>query len=237
MPQTEPEINLLVVEDDPDINHLLCRVLQKQGWTTTSAYSGSEARLRLETGRFDLILLDLMLPGATGEELVQEIRARQVVPIVVISAKTSLEDRVGLLKLGADDYITKPFEISEVAARVEAQLRRSREYSSLQQGRERERLTFRNLVLDREAMRAQVGGEELTLTAREFSILSLLLEHPDQVFTREMLYQMVWNDAYLGEDNTVNVHISNIRQKLARLSPGTEYIRTVWGIGFKLAEE
>lgn len=234
MSVTEPETHILVIEDDEDINRLLCRILQKQGWLATSAYSGSEARLLLGAKHFDLILLDLMLPGVTGEELVGEIRASQTLPILIISAKTAIEDRVSLLKMGADDYITKPFEISEVAARVEAQLRRSREYSAPE--RPKERLSFRDLLLDRSAMRAEAAGREVLLTAREFAILALLVEHPDRVFTREALYSQVWNDAYYGDDNTVNVHISNIRQKLAKASPGTEYIKTVWGVGFKLAD-
>ncbi|MCI9413675.1 MAG: response regulator transcription factor [Clostridiales bacterium] len=224
---------ILVVEDDPDINGLLCRLLKKQGYSLTAAYSGSEARLLLSSREFDLVLLDLMLPGVTGDELIAEIRAARVTPVIVISARTAQEDKVRLLRSGADDYIVKPFDVDEVVARVEAQLRRYRAFP--QPTAASGLLTLKNLTLDREAIRAEVHGKELTLTAREFNILSLLMEHPDKVFTRENLYHQVWNEEYYGEDNTVNVHISNIRQKLQRLDPGVEYIKTVWGIGFKMS--
>lgn len=225
--------HVLIVEDDADINRLLCRILEKEGCRTTAAYSGSEAQLLLSGSEFDLVFLDLMLPGMTGEELIREIRKSRQMPVIVISAKTALEDKVELLRLGADDYITKPFEVKEVAARAEAQLRRYREFSRPAAGTGQ--LSFKNLVLDQEAVRAEVSGKELSLTVREFEILALLMQSPDKVFTRENLYQQVWNNEYYGEDNTVNVHISNIRQKLQKLDPGVEYIKTVWGIGFKMS--
>lgn len=228
-----PPFELLIVEDDPDISSLLCRVLEKEGYKTTAAYSGSEGKLLLESRRFDMVLLDLMLPGMTGEELIKAIRATQTMPILILSAKTTLEDKVTLLRLGADDYITKPFEVGEVAARVEAQLRRYHTFSESRQ--EVGKRTFKGLTLEKEAMRVTVKGKELSLTGKEFQILSLFLENPDRVFTREALYRKVWGEEYVGEDNTVSVHISNIRQKIAKEDPDQEYIKTVWGIGFKLA--
>ena len=182
--------------------------------------------------QFDLVLLDLMIPGVSGESLLEELRASRTMPVIVISARTALEDKVALLKLGADDYITKPFELAEVAARVEAQLRRSGRFAPVPEPKGL--LTAHGLVLDPAAMRVTVNGGELAFTAREFGILKLLLQHPERVFTREALYTQVWGGEYYGEDNTVNVHISNIRQKLQKADPGREYIKTVWGIGFKL---
>ncbi|WP_249314251.1 response regulator transcription factor [Gehongia tenuis] len=224
---------ILVVEDDGDINVLLQRILTREGYLVSAAYSGSEAKLLLDGQSFDLVLLDLMLPGLTGEALIRELRKKFVMPVIVVSARSGLEDKMELLRLGADDYITKPFEAGEVLARVEAQLRRYRMFSPAPQ----EALVFKNLKLDLVNHTASVSDKPLSLTAREFEILALLMRSPERVYTRENLYEQVWNGAYLGEDNTVNVHISNIRQKLTRLDPGADYIKTVWGIGFKMNTE
>ena len=225
--------NLLVVEDDPDINRLLCRVLEGAGYRCRPAFSGSEAALWAEQYDYDLVLLDLMLPGLTGEEFIAQLRRRKTMPIIVLSAKAGLEDRVNVLRLGADDFIPKPFDNAEVLARVEAQLRR---YKQFGQAGGAARLTHGDLVLDKEGVSVTAGGNPVSLTAREFHILTLLMEHPKKVFTREQLYEQVWGGEYFGDDNTVNVHISNLRAKLNKACPG-EYIKTVWGIGFKLADE
>lgn len=224
--------HILVVEDDPDINKLLCRVLTGAGYDCRPAYSGSEAALWTGQYDYDLILLDLMLPGLTGEELITQLRQRKTMPIIVLSAKTGLEDRVNVLKLGADDFIPKPFDNAEVLARVEAQLRRYHQFSGTAGGSV---LTHGDLVLDKESVTVTAAGKAVAVTAREFHILTLLMEHPKKVFTREQLYQQVWDGTYMGDDNTVNVHISNLRSKLAKASP-TEYIKTVWGIGFKMCD-
>ena len=224
--------HILVVEDDPDINKLLCRVLSGAGYDCRPAYSGSEAALWAGQYDYDLVLLDLMLPGLTGEEFITQLRQRKTMPIIVLSAKAGLEDRVNVLKLGADDFIPKPFDNAEVLARVEAQLRRYRQFSGASGGNV---LTHGDLVLDKDSVTVTAAGKPVAVTAREFHILTLLMEHPKKVFTREQLYQQVWNGAYMGDDNTVNVHISNLRSKLAKASP-TEYIKTVWGIGFKMCD-
>ena len=224
--------HILVVEDDQDINNLLCKILTGAGYDCRPAYSGSEAALWAEQYDYDLVLLDLMLPGMTGEEFIAQLRRRKTMPIIVLSAKAGLEDRVNVLRLGADDFIPKPFDNAEVLARVEAQLRR---YKQFDRGSGGAVLTHGDLVLDKEGVTVTAGGKPVTITAREFRILALLMEHPKKVFTREELYQHVWGGEYMGDDNTVNVHISNLRSKLAKASP-TEYIKTVWGIGFKLNE-
>ena len=226
-------IRVLVVEDDQDINNLLCTILRDGGYESQAAFSGSEGLLWAERENFDLVLLDLMLPGLTGEQFIQKIRPLRTMPIIVLSAKAGLEDKVNVLRMGADDFIPKPFDNAEVLARVEAQLRRYKQFSGASGGGRV--LTHGDLTLDRDSVAVTAGGSPVTLTAREFEILALLMEHPKKVFTREQLYEQVWGGAYMGDDNTVNVHISNLRAKLAKASP-TEYIKTVWGIGFKMSD-
>lgn len=226
------KIVILIVEDDPYINRLLCKIIEDCGYTVDAAYSGSEAQLRLSMQAYDLVLLDLMLPGISGEELLKIIRESSYMPVIIISAKTELQERITLLKNGADDYITKPFEKAEVSARVEAQLRRSKRYPV--QESTQASLRFRDLTLDIASRTASAAGKPLFLTAREFDLLTVLVQQPNRVFTREELYQLVWNEKYAVEDNTINVHMSNIRSKLSKTAPDTQYIETVWGIGFKM---
>lgn len=223
---------ILVVEDDQDINRLLCTILGNAGHTCRPAFSGSEAELWAGQYSYDLILLDLMLPGLTGEEFIQRLRKKKTMPVIVLSAKAGLEDRVNVLRLGADDFIPKPFDNAEVLARVEAQLRRYKEFSG---GGSGSVLTYGDLTVDRESITVTAGEKAVPLTAREFEILALLLSHPKKVYTREQIYEQVWGGEYMGDDNTVNVHISNLRSKLAKANP-REYIKTVWGIGFKMAD-
>ena len=221
---------VLVVEDDVYINRLLCTILEGAGCICRPAFSGSEALLWAEKYDYDLVLLDLMLPGATGEEFIAQVRQGKTMPIIVLSAKVAVEDRVNALRLGADDFIPKPFDNAEVLARAEAQLRRARQFSAPRQ----KRLTWKGLSLDPEGHTAALDGAELGLTTREFAILELFLEHPGQVFSRAQIYEHVWGEDYMGDDATVNVHISNLRSKLARAGARKDCIHTVWGIGFRL---
>lgn len=222
---------ILVVEDDADINNLLAKMLRQADYQVTQVYSGSEAALRLEHESPDLILLDLMLPGMSGEALLEKLRGELGcdAPVIILSAKTAVGDKVGLLKLGADDYITKPFEPEEVLARIEAALRRVGKESTNDKP-----LTHRALTLSPSLRKATLAGQELALTAHEFDILELLMRQPEKVYTRESLYEQVWHGGYYGENNTVNVHVSNIRKKLKAIDPDADYIQTVYGIGFKL---
>ena len=224
--------NILVVEDDVDINRLLCTILEEAGYSCRAAFSGSEALLWAEKYEYDLIVLDLMLPGVTGEELIARIRQGKTMPIIVASAKVGVADRVNVLKLGADDFIPKPFDNAEVLARVEAQLRRSRQFAAPKA----DVLCAGPLTLDRESHCAAVAGEELPLTGREFDILALLMANPRRAFSRAQIYESVWGEDFIGDENTVNVHVSNLRAKLSKADPERSYIKTVWGIGFKLAE-
>ncbi len=222
---------ILVVEDDADINNLLAKMLRQADYQVTQVYSGSEAALRLEHESPDLILLDLMLPGMSGEALLEKLRSELScdAPVIILSAKTAVGDKVGLLKLGADDYITKPFEPEEVLARIEAALRRVGKEATNDKP-----LTHRALTLSPSLRKATLAGQELALTAHEFDILELLMRQPEKVYTRESLYEQVWHGGYYGENNTVNVHVSNIRKKLKAIDPDADYIQTVYGIGFKL---
>lgn len=231
---------LLVIEDDEDINQLLCRILKKEGYEVTPAYSGTEAKLRLEQEVPDLILLDLMLPGMKGEEITEYIRGEKKsnVPIIILSAKNALENKVELLTLGADDYITKPFEPQEVLVRVMAALRRTGMAGANKQNTKdnaADAYTYKNLTLSSVSRKVTVKGTEIALTPYEYEILFIMLKQPEKVFSRDTLYEQVWSSGYLGEDNTVNVHVSNIRKKIGAVDKDEEYIKTVWGIGFKMA--
>lgn len=227
----EMQYKILIVEDESDINKLLVKVLQEAEYQTVQAFSGTEAKLLLEKEVPDLILLDLMLPGISGEELLYDIRKNKHynVPVLVISAKNSLGDKVSLLKDGADDYITKPFEPEEVIARVQSALRRIGKESGTEKI-----LTYKNLQIYPQARKVIIDGTEIDLTAHEYDILYLLMQNPEKVYSRESLYELVWHGGYYGENNTINVHVSNIRKKLKEADSNEDYIQTVYGIGFKL---
>lgn len=228
-------MNILVVEDDADINSLLCKILSKQGYNVRSAFSGSEAKMCIDQYEFQLVLLDLMLPGVTGEELISQIRKIKTMPIIVISAKSGQDTKIDVLRLGADDFVPKPFDVNEVLARVDAQLRRYMVFSNTNENQNI--LRHKDLTLNRDTITVEVKRNRVFLTAIEFSILELLMSYPNKVFTKSNLFEYVWKDAYLGDDNTVNVHVSNLRSKIAKADPDIEYIHTVWGIGFKLSDK
>ncbi|AKN30888.1 XRE family transcriptional regulator [Clostridium carboxidivorans P7] len=226
-------INILIVEDDNGINTLLARLMEKKGYGVVQAYSGTEAMLHIEAKDFQLVILDLMLPGITGEELIKNIRKTKQMPVIVISAKIDKKDKIELLNLGADDYITKPFDIEEVCARVYSNLRRYMKFSNNNVS-VNENLTYKDIVLNKETKEVCVNGKNITFTAREFEILELLLTHPKKVFSKANLFESVWGEEYLGDDNTVNVHMSNLRSKLQKANPKEEYIETIWGMGYKI---
>lgn len=220
--------NILIIEDDQNINQLICDVLKKNNYECTQAYSGSEALLLIERSSFDLIILDLMLPGFSGEEVIKRIRPAHSMPIIIVSAKDELDSKVNLLTLGADDYITKPFEIQELLVRVMVQLRKSG--ASAQSA-----LVYKGLTLNKANFTMEVDGQEIDLTKQEFKILELLLTYPTRVFSKQDIYEYAWDNYYIGEDKTINVHISNIRAKLKKVTD-IDYIDTVWGIGFRLSK-
>jgi DNA-binding response OmpR family regulator len=225
---------ILIVEDDADINALLTKMLTECGYAVTSAYSGSEARLLLRQGCFDCLLLDLMLPGVDGETLIAFIREQLTVPIIVVSAKLGTNARVTALRLGADDFISKPFENEEVLARVEAQLRRSQLYSSPENGERGEVYHYKKCVLNAAAMTVTIDGKQVDFTALEYQMFALFIQNPKRVFTRDIIFARCWEQEYMGDDNTIDVHISRVRGKIARYD-SDEYIKTVRGIGYRLS--
>lgn len=223
--------NILIVEDDIDINGLLSRILTKEGYNVRQAFSGSEGKMCLELFDFDMVLLDLMLPGISGEKFIEEVRKIKNTPIMVISAKTTIDDKINVLKLGADDFVTKPFDVKEVLARVEAHLRRSK---IINHEEEVAILKYKKLTLEPKSREVRVNGEGLQLTSKEFKILELLVSNPKRVFTKGNLFETVWEEEFFGDDNTINVHISNLRNKISALDGENDYIKTIWGVGFKM---
>ena len=224
--------HILIAEDDQHISHMLTTLLTGEGYQTTAAFSGTEALFVLAQGAFDLIILDLMLPGKTGEEVLADIRNTLTTPVIVLTARTDKETTVDLLKLGADDYMAKPFDVNELLARVEVQLRRHQVTAPASE----EAKKHKSLTLDENIFDAKnPAGEGAGLSKREYEILHLLISHPTKVFTKENIYQSVWGGEFLGDDNTINVHMSKLRGKLGAILPGEELIKTVWGIGFKMA--
>ncbi len=226
----EEKKTILIIEDDADISQLLYTALSKAGYDAVQAYSGTEGKMLLgmKEKRFALILLDLMLPGISGEELLSFIRSDSDIPVIVLTAKDELDDKISVLIGGADDYITKPFEIPEVLARIQVQLRHA------VKEQESDRLTYRDMVLDKTTRHVMIGGSPLPkITKQEFAILELLIRHPKQVYSKEDIFEYAWEEPYIGETKTLDVHISNIRKKIKAVS-SDEYIETVWGIGYRL---
>ena len=224
---------VLIVEDDENINNLLREALTKHGLNCTQAFSGTEGLIVFKGDKFDLVLLDLMMPGMDGQTLTQRIREVSKVPIIIVSAKSSVDSKVDLLTTGADDFIGKPFELKELIARVDVQLRRKE--SEAQAAAESKIMQFKDLVLDEDKYAVTVNGNDIGLTRQEFKILELFLKYPGKVFSKREIYEYAWNDVYIGEDKTINVHISNIRTKIKKHSD-EEYIDTIWGVGFRLAK-
>ena len=220
---------ILIVEDDKEICHLLSDFLYENGYETVCKHEGLRIAETIGQHAIDLVLLDIMLPYKSGDQILTEIRLYSDVPVIIISAKGTTQNKIDLLRLGADDYITKPFDLEETLARIESSLRRTKLQTAFSSP-----LKFQELTLNTEAHTAYVKDRELTLTAKEYKILELLMRHPDKIFSKPNLFHSVWNSEYLSEDNTLNVHISNLRNKLRSLSPDFEYIDTVWGIGYRL---
>ena len=235
---------ILIVEDDNDINSMIRTALSKEGYECVSAFSGTEALLRLEVDKYDLVILDLMLPGVEGQEVLKKAREKMNIPFIVLSAKDELDTKVDLLTVGANDYMTKPFELKELLVRIQVQLRMSsvnasnlatsnQDSSDISGAKRRNTLDYKELSLDLNSKALIVNGNSITLTAQEYKIMELFLKNPGKVFSKNEIYEYAWDDYYMGEDKTIYVHISNIRQKIKKFTQ-QEYIETVWGLGFKL---
>ena len=206
-----------------------------ENFEVVCATDGQKACEAFDIGSYSIVLLDLMIPKITGMNVMKYIRQKSTVPIIIISAKDSDSDKTLGLGLGADDYITKPFSITEVMARIKANIRRNTEYAAVQP--EQTKLVWGPLVMNLENHTVTKSGEIIELTAKEFDILRLLLENPQKVYTKAQIYSLIWNDAYMGDENAVNVHISRLRTKIEDDPRKPQVVITVWGIGYKLGEQ
>ncbi|MBQ6285231.1 MAG: response regulator transcription factor [Bacilli bacterium] len=217
---------ILIIEDDKDINEMLTKLLTNNNYNVINAYSGTEGVL-VHDDSIDLILLDLMLPGKNGEEIIKELKNKNNVPVIVMSAIQDIDKKVDLFDLGANDYITKPFHNDELLARIKVQLRdKNNTISNI--------LKFKDIELNRVNFTVNCNNKEVSFTKKEFELLKLLMENENQTLTKSMIFDSIWNDENSADDNTLNVHISKIKNKLKECNPDEEYIETVWSIGYRL---
>ncbi len=219
-------MKILLVEDDTEISEMLKNFLITENYEVVTAYDGESACERFFADEYSIVLLDLMIPKISGMEVMKTIRASSTVPIMIISAKDTDSDKA----LG-----TKPFSVTEVLARIKANIRRNTQYAA-GAAAEQDIITIGDLVLNTGDYSVSKGGRKIELTAKEFEILHLLMKNPKKVYTKEQMYSLVWNDAYLGDENAVNVHISRLRNKIEDNPRDPKYVVTVWGIGYKLGD-
>ncbi|UNT55380.1 response regulator transcription factor [Lysinibacillus capsici] len=224
--------HILLVEDDEAIREMVDNYLTMEGFNVTTATNGEEALHNCLQNTFDLVILDIMIPKLNGLEVLKIIREQAALPIIIMSAKDSDVDKALGLGLGADDYIAKPFSMLEFSARVKAVIRRATKYSS-QAEQKQEVLKIDNLKIDIVNFSITKSGQEIKLTSKEFSILKLFVTNRHRVFTKEQIYQMIWKDAYYGDENIINVHIRRLREKIEDDPSNPQYIKTLWGIGYK----
>ena len=228
---------ILIIEDDQAISQMVSDSLSREDYLITAVYDGEEALDVMSREQdFDLILLDLMLPKVDGLECLRVIRLNSVVPILIMSAKGDDVDKALGLGMGADDYISKPFSMIELIARIKALIRRTTNYSTEITNKQEHIITVGDLVVDLNAYAVTKNGENLKLTATEFNIFSLFLNKPNQVFTKEQLYNLVWQAEYVQDMNVINVHIRRLREKIEEDPSNPKYIQTLWGIGYRLGE-
>ncbi|MBR1816120.1 MAG: response regulator transcription factor [Lachnospiraceae bacterium] len=255
---------ILIIEDDKEINNLIKLYLEENSYTTESVFDGMKALklLRERAEEFDLAILDIMLPFKSGDNVLSELRTHSNLPVIMLSAKDSVHTKVDMIRLGADDYMTKPFDLDELIVRIEAVLRRSirdmdnapnksgKDVDDISGNQSEKKLTYRNIIMDINSKRVYIRGtnslpdnageendnqteNELELTAKEFEILELFLKNPTKLFSKANIYESVWNEEYLVEDTTLKVHMSNLRSKLKKYDD-FDYIETVWGMGYRL---
>ncbi len=226
---------ILVVDDNEEIVYSIGELLKYEGYQVVKAYDGMQALEALEKNRIDLILLDVMMPRLNGLSALMKLREKYRIPVIILSAKTEESDKVSGLMLGADDYVEKPYNPAELIARVKAHLRRYRAWGPQAPEPDEDRIVNGGLILDKKQRLVVVDGEEVRLTATEYKILELLMEHPGQVFSAEQIYESVWNEsASFTVENTVMVHIRHIREKVEINPKKPRYVKVVWGIGYKM---
>lgn len=248
---------ILVIEDDKEINKLVCEYLSTVGYDMLSEFNGMSGLSTLRVREdINLVLLDLMLPFQSGDVVLKKLREFSQVPVIILSAKDTVQTKIDVIRMGADDYITKPFDLDEVVVRIEAVLRRygmtdyhntmecddmrdvisvGGESDTLRNRRPGEEavITFKNMTLNEVSKTISVNGNRLELTSKEYRILELFLKNQTKLFSKVNLFESVWNEPYFAEDNTLKVHMSNIRNKIKKYDDD-EYIETIWGMGYKL---
>ncbi|SFD15362.1 response regulator transcription factor [Clostridium uliginosum] len=224
---------ILVIEDDKEINNLICDILKQNTYETECSFNGLEGISLVKNKVFDLVILDVMLPYKSGDEVLKELRQFSSIPVIIISAKGLTQTKVELLRLGADDYITKPFDLEEVLARVESNIRRCELQDSLKT-KNNKTLNYKDIKINIESKQVIVSGKEIALTSKEYKILELLLSNTDKVFSKANIFESIWNEEYYSDDDTLNTHMSNIRNKLKRANNKEKYIETIWGLGYRL---
>ncbi|MBP1996980.1 response regulator transcription factor [Paenibacillus eucommiae] len=238
------EVRVLIAEDEKEISDLLKKYLQRELYKVDVAADGEEALRLFGINSYSLVILDLMMPKMDGIEVCRRLRNKTNVPILMITAKDQEIEKILGLSIGADDYITKPFSINEVVARVKALIRRylilgsdGQHVDEETKGKNETKLGFKGISIDLRAYTAHIAGEEITLTAKEFELLKFFMNHPDQVFTKTQLFRNVWDSSYIEDDNTVMVHIRKLRMKVEADPSNPKFIQTVWGIGYKFTGE
>lgn len=228
---------ILIIEDDTSINKMLSKLLQQNGYNTISAYSGTEGVL-VHNDSVDLIILDIMLPGKNGDEIIEELKQKKEVPIIISSAKVDVDSKVKALMMGADDYITKPFSNEELLARISVRLRNfegnNKNCWNICNNKTARLIEYKDIIIGADDFSAKCNGIEMDLSKHEFMLLKLLVENYNRTCTKSMIYDCVWNYDESVDDNTLNVHISKLRKKLRQCNPDIDYIETVWGIGYRM---
>lgn len=225
------------MEDDRDISHLVKLHLEDEGYSVDVAADGSGGLAMAQEQAYDLVVLDLMLPGMDGLEICRRLRGKtDYVPILMLTAKTSEIDRIVGLELGADDYLTKPFSVRELVARVKAIFRRISAVNAQVDVQDSPRVSLGDLVIETDKRKVTLSGKQVTLTAKEYDLLHHFSSHPGRVYTRTQLLDQVWGYAYEGYEHTVNSHINRLRAKIEVDPANPRYVLTVWGVGYKFAE-
>ena len=222
-------VSVLIVEDDHNIAELLQMYLEKEGYAVTTANDGGQGLTKFRTIQPDLVLLDVMMPVMDGWAVCRAIRAESQIPVIMLTAKSETDDKVAGLKSGADDYITKPFEMKEVLARIEAVLRRAPSGTTEKKAR---RLTFDKMVIDMDSFELTLDGKKVDTPPKEMELLFYLASTPNRVYTRNQLLDEVWGFDYFGDSRTVDVHVKRLREKLEGVSESWS-LKTVWGVGYK----
>lgn len=229
------KLSILIVDDEWNMRNLIKIFLTKNGFDVKEASTGTEAIEYVRNGNFDLVILDIMMPGLDGWQVCHEIRGFSQVPILMLTARTDTKDKVKGLQLGADDYLAKPFEVEEMVARVHALIRRN---SLVQQSGlvKSNQIQHDNLIINLDGREVRINGDIVELTQKEFDLFCLLARHPKRAYSRELLLDIVWGTDYFGDIRSIDTHIKNIREKIQKAGLSYNPIQTVWGIGYKFNE-